>query len=172
MRWFGVAPLFAALAPIYFVTWTPGVAAAHLLFSVAISLLLIEMLAMEFRKIPFTCSYPPGKTNMPLLWAAYWMAFLIYAFAMARMESWMVKRPVRLIPFYLIVAILFAGFEWWRRRADSVGVTLIFEDAADPVVLTLGLGELAWTTTATSRDHTTQESVVRRPSSSRVSRVE
>jgi hypothetical protein len=168
MRWFGVAPLFAALAPIYFVTWTPGVALGNLVFSIAISLLLIEMLTMEFRKIPFTCSYPPGKTNMPLLWASYWMAFLIYAFEMARMESWMVKRPSRLIPFYLIVAIMFAGFEWWRRRADSVGVTLIFEDAADPVVLTLGLGEIAWTTTATTR----QESVVRRPSSSRVSRVE
>jgi hypothetical protein len=173
MRWFGVAPLFVALAPVYFITWRPGVAAANLLFSVAISLVLIEMLTMEFRKIPFTCSYPPGKTNMPLLWASYWMAFVIFAFEMAKIESWMVKRPVRLILFYVIVAILFAGFEWWRRRMDTVGVTLIFDDAADPAVLTLGLGELAWTTTATSRDHTTrQENVVRRPSSSRVSRVE
>jgi hypothetical protein len=173
MRWFGVAPLFVALAPVYFITWKPGVAAANLLFSVAISLVLIEMLTMEFRKIPFTCSYPPGKTNMPLLWASYWMAFVIFAFEMAKIESWMVKRPVRLILFYVIVAILFAGFEWWRRRMDTVGVTLIFDDAADPAVLTLGLGELAWTTTATSRDHTTrQENVVRRPSSSRVSRVE
>jgi hypothetical protein len=168
MRWFGVAPLFVALAPVYFITWKPGVAVANLLFSVTISLVLIEMLTMEFRKIPFTCSYPPGKTNMPLLWAGYWLAFLIYAFEMAKMESWMVKRPSRLIPFYVVVAILFAGFEWWRRRADSVGVALIFEDAADPAVLTLGLGEIAWTRTATTREG----HAVRRPFSSRVSRVE
>jgi hypothetical protein len=82
----------------------------------------------------------------------------------------MVKRPVRLIPFYLIVAIIFGGFEWWRRRADAVGVTLIFDDAADPAVLTLGLGEIAWTTTSTTRED--RPAAVRRPSSSRVSRAE
>jgi hypothetical protein len=170
LRWFGVAPLFLALSPVYFVLWKPATALAHLLFSVAISALLVEMLVMEFRKIPFTCSYPPGKANVTLLWIAYWAAFLLYAFSMANLESWMVKRPVRLIPFYLIVAIIFGGFEWWRRRADAVGVTLIFDDAADPAVLTLGLGEIAWTTTSTTRDD--RPAAVRRPSSSRVSRAE
>jgi hypothetical protein len=168
MQWFGVAPLFLALSPAYFLLSSAGVAIANLAFSVAISLLLIEALVMEFRKIPFTCSYPPGKTNMPILWVAYWVSFLMYAFEMSRLESWMVKRPARLIPFYLTVAALFAGFAWWRRRADSVGVTLTFDDAADPVVLTLGLGEIAWTKTATSRP----ENAARRPSSSHVSRVE
>ncbi len=168
MRWFGVAPLFLALSPFYFLWWTPGVAVANLVFSITISLLLIEVLTMELRKIPFTCSYPPGKANVTILWVGYWVGFLAYAFSMANLESWMVKRPRRLIPFYLIVAILFAGFEWWRRRADAVGVALIFDDAADPVVLTLGLGEIAWTRTATTR----QENAFRRPSSSRVSRVE
>ena len=95
----------------------------------------------------------------------------MYAFSMARMESWMVKKPLRLIPFYLVVLILFAGFEWWRRRMDSVGVNLIFDDAADPVVLTLGLGEIAWTMGLTSREEK-KPGVVRRPSSSRASPVE
>jgi hypothetical protein len=168
MRWFGVAPLFVALSPFYFVWWKPGVALAHLAFSITISLVLIEALTMELRKIPFTCSYPPGKANVTIMWVGYWAAFLLYAFSMAKLESWMVQRPRRLIPFYLIVAMLFAGFEWWRRRADAVGIALIFDDAADPVVLTLGLGELAWTTGATTR----QQASVRRPSSSRVSHVE
>ena len=170
MLWFGVAPLFVALSPFYFIWWKPGAALAHLVFSVTISALLIEVLTMELRKIPFTCSYPPGKANVTILWVAYWVGFLIYAFSMANLESWMVKRPARLIPFYLVVAIIFAGFEWWRRGADAVGVALVFDDAADPVVLTLGLGEIAWTTTTTSREDS--RPVVRRPSSSHVSRVE
>ena len=74
MRWFGVAPLFVALSPFYFVWWTPGVAIANLLFSVTISVLLIEVLTMELRKIPFTCSYPPGKANVTILWIGYWVA--------------------------------------------------------------------------------------------------
>jgi hypothetical protein len=172
MRWFGVVPLFLVLSPFYFVWWSPGVALAHLAFSITISILLIEMLTMELRKIPFTCSYPSGKANVTILWVGYCVAFLVYAFSMANLESWMVKRPRRLIPFYLIVAILFAGFEWWRRRTDKVGVALIFDDMADPAVLTLGLGELAWTTTATTREEGTRKTALRRPSSSRVSRVE
>jgi hypothetical protein len=172
MRWFGVAPLFLVLSPFYFVWWSPGAAMAHLAFSITISVLLIEVLTMELRKIPFTCSYPPGKANVTILWVGYWVAFLLYAFSMANLESWMVKRPQRLIPFYLIVAVLFAGFEWWRRRADTVGIALIFDDAADPAVLTLGLGELAWTTTATSRPEGLNQRAARRSSSSRVSRVE
>jgi hypothetical protein len=169
LKWFGVVPLFVMLAPVYFVLWKPGAALAHLLFSVTISILLVEMLIMEFRKIPFTCSYPPGKANVTMLWAFYWTAFVLYAFAMANLESWMVRRPVRLIPFYLTMAVMFAGFEWWRRRADAVGVALIFDDAADPAVLTLGLGEIAWTTSTTTRS---DPRAVRRPSASRVSPAE
>jgi hypothetical protein len=169
MRWFGVLPLFLALTPFYFIWWPPGEALAHLIFSVTISVLLIEALTMELKKIPFTCSYPPGKANVTILWVGYWVGFLVYAFSMANLESWMVKRPVRLIPFYVLVAVIFAGFEWWRRRADAVGVTLIFDDAADPAVLTLGLGEIAWTTTATSREDSGFAS--RRSSSSRASPV-
>ena len=82
---------------------------------------------MEFRKIPFTCSYPPGKANVSILWVGYWVAFLVYAFAMANLESWMLKRPVRLIPFYLAVAIVFGFFRWWRRRVDRLGLSLIFD---------------------------------------------
>jgi hypothetical protein len=171
MRWFGVAPLFLALSPFYFLWWSPGVALAHLAFSVTIALLLIEVLIMEFRKIPFTCSYPPGKANVSILWVGYWVAFLVYAFAMANLESWMLKRPVRLIPFYLAVAIVFGFFRWWRRRVDRLGLSLIFDDAEDPAVLTLGLGEIAWTTTATTReDH--GKIARQRPSSSHVSHAE
>jgi hypothetical protein len=150
MRWLAVAPLFTVLVPFYFLRWPPGVAFAHLFFSVVISLLLIEALTLDFWKIPFSCSYPPGKANITLLWVFYWTAFLLYAYYMAALESWMVKRPVRLLLFYLAMAMLFAALRWYRNRTESAGITLIFDDSADPVVRTLGLGELAWLRSATA----------------------
>ncbi len=69
MLWFGVVPLFVALSPLYFIWWPPGAALAHMVFSITISMILIEALTMELRKIPFTCSYPPGKANVTILWA-------------------------------------------------------------------------------------------------------
>jgi hypothetical protein len=144
MLWLAVVPLFIALTPFYFVLWSPGIAVAHLLFSVTISILLIEVLLLDFWKIPFTCSYPSGKANVTILWIFYWLAFMTYAYWMATIEAWMVLRPRRLLVFYAIAVVLWFGFEWYRRRWDQVGFTLTFDDAPEPVVRTLGLSEIAW----------------------------
>jgi hypothetical protein len=144
MLWLAVVPLFIALTPFYFVLWSPGIALAHLLFSVTISILLIEVLLLDFWKIPFTCSYPSGKANVTILWIFYWLAFMTYAYWMATIEAWMVLRPRRLLVFYAIAVVLWFGFEWYRRRWDQVGFTLTFDDAPEPVVRTLGLSEIAW----------------------------
>jgi hypothetical protein len=144
MLWFGVVPLFAVLAPFYFALWPAGIAIAHLAFSITISILLIEALLLDFWKIPFTCSYPSGKANVTLLWIFYWVAFTTYAYSMATLEAWMVLRPARSLAFYAVAAALWFASECNRRRWTRVGFTLIFEDAADPVVRTLGLSELAW----------------------------
>jgi hypothetical protein len=144
MLWFGVAPLFAALAPFYFVLWPSGVALAHLVFSVVISILLVEVLLLDFWKIPFTCSYPPGKANVTILWIFYWLAFTTYAYSMATLEAWMVLHPARLIAFYAVAGVVWIGFQWYRKRWDHLGFTLLFDDVPDPVVRTLNLSEFAW----------------------------
>ena len=120
--WFGIVPLFCVLSPFYFVLWGPGVAIAHLVFSVTISILLAEALVLDFWKIPFTCSYPPGKANVTVLWIFYWAAFTTYAYTMASLEAWMVLRPRRLVLFYLAAAVVWWGFERYRRRGDAGGL--------------------------------------------------
>jgi hypothetical protein len=144
MLWLAVVPLFAGLTPFFFVLWTPGVALAHLVFSVVISILLIEALTLDFWKIPFTCSYPPGKANVTILWIVYWLAFTTYAYSMARLEGWMVLRPSRLVIFYAAAAAVWIGFALHRRRWERTGYVLVFEDAPEPVVRQLGLSEIAW----------------------------
>ena len=144
MAWLAVVPLFAALAPFYFVIWPPAIASAHLVFSITVSLLLVETLLLDFWKIPFTCSYPPGKANVTILWIFYWLAFTTYAYSMATLEAWMVLRPMRLLMFYCAAAALWIGFEVYRRRSGRIGYALVFDDAADPVVRTLGISEIAW----------------------------
>jgi len=140
----GLAPLFALLAPFYFLLWSPPIAFAHFVFSLTISVLLTDLLLFDFWKIPFTCSYPPGKANVTLLWIFYWLAFTSYAYSMASLEAWMVRKPWTLAIFYSVASVIFAAFRWQRRRWDRVGFLLVFEDALDPVVRTLNLAEPAW----------------------------
>lgn len=155
MLWLGIVPLFAALAPFYFAFWILPVALAHLVFSVTISILLTEVLLLDFWKIPFTCSYPPGKANVTILWIFYWLAFMTYAYWMATLEAWMIRKSWRLLLFYAVAAAVWLALEWHRRRTGKLGFTLIFEDAPDPTVRTLGLSEIAWLS-GTSRGRRTE----------------
>src|SRR5260370_1085541 len=74
----GVFPLFLALLPAYVFLWGWATALFHTFFDVVLSLLLIELLLLTFRKIPFTWSYLPGKANITALWFVYWLGFATY----------------------------------------------------------------------------------------------
>src|SRR5262249_194953 len=118
--WFGIVPIYVILSPFYFVLWPPGIASAHLTFSVVISILLAEALLLDFWKIPFTCSYPSGKANVTILWIFYWLAFTTYAYSMATLESWIILRPIRAVLFYIAAAAVWLGFALHRRRSDEI----------------------------------------------------
>ena len=136
---FGVLPLFAALLPMYVFLWGWGIALFHTFFDVALSLLLIEVLLVKFHKIPFTCSYLPGKANLTALWFVYWMGFATYAYSMASLEVWIVHSTLRMAGFYLAGVALVATAYIYRERYLNEGFSLIFEDEPEPVVRTLNL---------------------------------
>ena len=136
---FGVLPLFAALAPIYVFLWGWPIALFHTFFDIALSLLLIELLLVKFHRIPFTCSYLPGKSNITALWFVYWLGFATYAYSMASLEAWILERPLRMAGFYGLGCALVAIAYFYRNRYLEEGFTLIFEDQPEPVVRTLNL---------------------------------
>ena len=136
---FGVLPLFAALAPVYALLWGWPVALFHTFFDIALSLLLIELLLVKFHRIPFTCSYLPGKSNITALWFVYWLGFATYAYSMASLEAWIFERPLRIAGFYLLGCALVAATYIYRNQYLAEGFTLVFEDQPEPVVRTLNL---------------------------------
>ena len=136
---FGVLPLFAALLPIYIFLWGWAAASFHTFFDIVLSLLLIELLLANFHKIPFTCSYLPGKANITTRWFVYWLGFAIYAYTMASVESWALQNPIRITAFYLLGLALVAAVFHYRDRMLDEEFNLVFEDEPDPVVRKLNL---------------------------------
>ena len=94
----GLTPLFALLAPVevYFRGWRLGF--IHLSFALALSLVLLNLLLVWFRKIPFTCSYFPGKTSMAVMFALYLAGFTAYSWSMADLEAKLLNQPAQLVP--------------------------------------------------------------------------
>lgn len=141
-RWvllFAIVPLFAILAPLEFVFWRWNVALFHLSFGVITSLLLVELLFFHFRKIPFACSFLPGKMNAATLAALYLYGLTTYSFAMTDLEKWILLRAVRVGMFYVLCSTLFLGCRRYRAWQPEE-IVLTFEDEPDPVVRTLGIG--------------------------------
>ena len=136
----GVAPLFLALAPleVIFAGWWP--AAIHLSFALLLSLVLLNLLLVWFRKIPFTCAYFPGKTSIAVMAFLYFAGFTIYSWTMADVEARLIRSPAGLALFYAALLLVLRGLAWLERRELQVDDALVYEDQPDPVVRTLELG--------------------------------
>lgn len=125
--------------PIYLVLWGPGLALAHTAFWVLMAGALTELLLCRFHKVPFTCSYVPGKANLKLLWPLYALALTAYASWTARLELWLLGRPLL---WGVATGTLLAGLITviaWRRRALASASHLQYEEAVDPAVQVLGV---------------------------------
>ena len=59
--------LLVSFFPVLAILWGWPIALADLALDLTLSLILVELLLINFRKIPFTCSYQPGKANITVL---------------------------------------------------------------------------------------------------------
>src|SRR5581483_7116949 len=108
------------------------------LVTVGLALILTEVLLWNFAKVPFACSYLPGKRNPAITVTVAWGMFLFFASVMAAIEQAAIQHPVGLVFF---LAVLGAIFAWSRNtRRETWGVDpIMYEDNLDPAVNTLGL---------------------------------
>ncbi len=137
---FGVCPVLLGLLPLHYVLWGGRTAALHLLYGGAVSMLLIEALLVRFDKIPFTCTYLPGRANVKSLWPAYLALFWVYAYALAKLEYGLLAGPTRFVVFMAAVLAGAAALRWYDTRHLRPGFQFLFEDLPEPAVQTLDIG--------------------------------
>lgn len=88
---------------------------------------LVEWLMRDWRRIPFTCAYMPGKGFVPQMFVRGLGAFIVFTTAGAALLALSVVRPsAAAIPW---CALATAGIVLLRRRRRlAVDTTLAFED--------------------------------------------
>jgi hypothetical protein len=135
---FAVVPVVAISAAIYGAMWPWWKAIAHLGFIAAIGLLLVEVALWEWNKVPFACTYLPGKANLKVMFGVYWGLLWFLSQFVILVEERALKTPAG---YALLMAITLAA--WLRvaylasaARADFSG--LRFEEEPEPVVTSLG----------------------------------
>jgi len=114
----GLAPTLLLFVPLELVAWGWQRGLFHCAFQLSTGALLIEVLFWNFDKVPFTCSYFPGKINLALLAGLYLYGFTTYSFQMADLEASLERNPVRAALFFVVAAFAFEFF-WLRLPALS-----------------------------------------------------
>ncbi|HUX67222.1 MAG TPA: hypothetical protein VMV31_07020 [Terriglobales bacterium] len=134
---FCAAPVLLAALPLGVRLWGWRRAVMHLAWVGLLAVVLIEVLLLRFRKLPFTCPYLPDQANFKILWVLYWLGFTLYAQTMARLEYREWSQPWRWAATLLATAALVGALAWegrrWRRQLPGCQ----FDDEPEALVVTL-----------------------------------
>jgi hypothetical protein len=122
------------LVPICFVSsailWGFGIALLHTVIFAACTVAFVELLLLRFRKIPFTCSYPPFQSHSALILVGYLFGFVIFTSYLPELELWSLAEPWRTSLFIpLVVAILVSVLQYRKQMLD-MDKHLIFEESS------------------------------------------
>jgi hypothetical protein len=128
---FLIPPLLAIALPAYSFVWGWRVGLIHTAVVAAASMLLIEMLLVTFRKIPFTCSAPHFKSNIPLSVFFYLVGFIVFSWWLPSIELRASDDPLWYLKFVLALTGIWLGLAYYRRKMAPLDRRPIFEEQSN-----------------------------------------
>lgn len=134
-----VAPVWFASAAACFWLWPWRKAAAHIAVLGSLGMIVVDLALWGFRKIPFTCSYLPGKSQVHMMFlAAVGLVWLVAEAVGVEQNAF--QNPTGMAA---LVALLFVAAVALRvhltRLAKSGEMDVQFEEEPRSALLELGL---------------------------------
>jgi hypothetical protein len=134
-----VGPVWLASAAVFLCAWPWRQAVGHLVILGLWGTILAFVSLYGFHKIPFTCSYLPGKSKVHLMVMGPGGLIYMLGFGLPY-ELRALHDPSRWVKLCVVLSIMAIGC-WWRTAAlaKSEESVVQFEDEESPAVLGLGL---------------------------------
>jgi hypothetical protein len=126
-----VLPWCVVVVPVvYGYLWGWPVALAQAAVTIVGSLTLARVLLVGYRKLPFTCSYPPFRQSAILLVLLCALGYVVFVVFLSTLESWALSQPWYWIP--LIVMMAAAWCVAWLRESNIADIDrrLLFDEGA------------------------------------------
>ena len=96
--------------------WNPAAAISHAVFCGVLGRLFAELLLANADKLPFACTYFPGKSRVFTLWPLYIIAFFLYTVLFAEIDRALTTRPNHLMIFCASAMLTAHGINHRRQR--------------------------------------------------------
>lgn len=134
----GVAPVWAGWAVAFLWLWPWWPAAGHLLVLALLGVVTAEITLAGFHKIPFTCSYLPGKSKINL---TFWLCIGFVGLILDQGEVLELRALRHPASYAAMLAILVVAAVLARKRTAWLATSeaLRFEELPEPAVYDLGL---------------------------------
>jgi hypothetical protein len=133
-----VAPVWVVFAALFFSIWPWRIAGAHLMALGLLGSILGDLCAHGFHKIPFTCSYQPGKANIQF---GFWGFIVLLPLTwMAGNREWNVLQHAsgRAI-LAIVLGIIAIAARWRTTKTAKSADTMLFEEMDEAEILSLEL---------------------------------
>lgn len=133
-----IAPAVAFCLAVFPVLWGWATALRFTTLMLFLQLIVFEKLMRGYRKIPFGCSYLPGKTNLKLVFAAYFVFFQMAAWTATTLSVAMAG-STRGFAWGAGLSLAWLGWRAWRNSAELGWPGFQYEEKPDwqPVTLEL-----------------------------------
>ena len=134
-----VVPVWAGSAVVFLWIWPWRPTVGHLAILGLLGTILVELSLGGIQKIPFTCSYLPGKSNFHI---TFWLSIGAALGAVAKcadIERLAIENPVRLSAVLVILGIAAVLARWRTAPADWEEAAVEFEEVPSGAILVLGL---------------------------------
>ena len=133
-------PVWIASAILCLAIWPTGPALRHLAIMAAAAALMLELFLHGFRKLPFACSYLPGKANLQVRLGLFAIGFVFVASVSIGLELGALQNDTA---FAVMLAVLVALAVWAHRRTNAFaavpGIPLQFDDQEFAEITTLDI---------------------------------
>jgi hypothetical protein len=132
-----ICPLFILVFVTYGVLWDFRTAFYHSLYGFLLSILVMEILFIRFVKIPFACSYLPGKEKIQVYWLAYFIGFIVYVNIASRVELQLLSNPADFIFFFITVLLCVVGIRIYQLAFLYKREKIQYEEEPESVMIGL-----------------------------------
>ena len=112
--------------------------AVHLAVLALLGWILVELCLIGFYKVPFTCSYLPGKANIQLQFWGLLIALIAFVVPCAEIEQSALNESMKtafMLTFLFATSCALFFFNRYRARS----AVIYYEELPDEVITTLGL---------------------------------
>lgn len=118
-----------------------SIAALHTLLVATWAVLLVNILLVRFRKLPFTCTLPVFKQHSIVILLSFGFGFLVYALSTPEFESSALLQPWRMIVLVPVAMVAWVIPHYLETSTPEIDRKLIFEESPSRTIELLQLGD-------------------------------